>query len=236
MLQMKSKTVLTRFLVCFNDISSKTRKKLVSKNEKIKHYLPLFVAIVVSMILMAAYLILYSNSRLDISTVIETVLLIVAGVAFWLEFYHKNRVEEAKFIIDLNNQFITDPNMTQVEHVLEQYYYAVKEVKTKAEIREFEEKIRDMFSIDNPERQSLVNYLVHLEGIATLVNTGVLRLKAINDLMAYRYFIAVNNPIVQELELFPYKEYYNGCFDIYRGWKKYIKDMPLIETPLIPEK
>lgn len=65
--------------------------------------------------------------------------------------------------------------------------------------------MRSMFGIDKPDRQSLVNYLVHLEGVATLVNTGVLRLKTINDLMAYRYFIAVNNPVVQELELNNYQ-------------------------------
>ena len=78
-----------------------------------------------------------------------------------------------------------------------------------------------------------MNYLVHLEGVATMVNTGILRLNTINDLMAYRFFIAVNNPIVQELELHKYKEYYKGIYDLYPLWAKRIrKDMPLKETEL----
>lgn len=98
---------------------------------KFKRYLPLSISIIVALVLMTVYLVLYRNSQLDISTVIETVLLIIAGVAFWLEFYHKNRVDEAKFIIELNNQFITDPNMTRVEHILEQYYYIEKKKSRK---------------------------------------------------------------------------------------------------------
>ena len=82
--------------------------------------------------------------------------------------------------------------------------------------------------METGKRQNLVNYLVHLEGIATLVNNGVLRLDAINDLMAYRYFIAVNNPVVQQLELDPYEEYYHGLVGINTEWsKKMGENMPL---------
>ena len=66
--------------------------------------------------------------------------------------------------------------------------------------------------MESKKHQDLVNYLVHLEGVAALVNNGVLRISAINDLMAYRFFIAVNNPVVQELELKPFKEYYKGIY------------------------
>lgn len=72
-----------------------------------------------------------------------------------------------------------------------------------------------------------------LESVATLVNSGILRLNTINDLMAYRYFIAVNNPVVQKLELIPYKPYYNGCFTIFKEWQKTADGMPLKGTPLI---
>lgn len=63
-----------------------------------------------------------------------------------------------------------------------------------------------------------MNYLVYLEGIAALVKEWVLHIKVITNLMAYRYFIAVNNPLVQEEELLPYRNYYQGIFFIYKRW------------------
>ena len=43
--------------------------------------------------------------------------------------------------------------------------------------------------------------------------------------MAYRYFIAVNNPVVQELELIPYKDYYQGIIKVFKDWK--VDKMPM---------
>lgn len=82
--------------------------------------------------------------------------------------------------------------------------------------------------IDSHERQELVNYLVHLESVATLVNHDILRLEVISDLVAYRYFIAVNNPYVQNCELIPYRDYYRECYKIYKRWKKLMKDKNMV--------
>ena len=80
---------------------------------------------------------------------------------------------------------------------------------------------------------TFVNYLVHLEGMAALVNDGVLRLSAIDDLMAYRYFIAVNNPVVQKFELIPYQDYYQGLIKLFPKWAaKNKKRMPMAKTRL----
>ena len=91
--------------------------------------------------------------------------------------------------------------------------------------------------MDKQERQHLVNYLVHLEGIAALVHEGVLRSKVVTNLMAYRYFIAVNNPIVQKNELLPYEDYYQGCFAIYEKWSKTLGQdkVPMNEYALIDQ-
>lgn len=151
--------------------------------------------------------------------IITTVLAIVAAVAFWMEFRSNERINEAQLIMELNDQFISNPQFTKVELELEKYY---------SEYREAQRLGRDIdtipFGIDmeklDEKRQSVINYLVHLEGIAALVNEGVLHLNVITDLMAYRYFIAVNNPVVQEKELLPYREYYRGCFRIYEKWSQ----------------
>lgn len=155
----------------------------------------------------------------DFATIVTTILAIVAAVAFWMEFRSNERINEAQLIMELNDQFVSNAQFTRVELELEKYYAQYVRAMQAGE------SVEDIpFGIDldvyDENRQSVVNYLVHLEGIAALVNEGVLHLKVITDLMAYRYFIAVNNPIVQEKELLPYQEYYRGCFRLYDKWSQ----------------
>lgn len=131
----------------------------------------------------------------------------------------QNEIEEARFILEYNQAFIQDSNMTQVEQLLENQMEGDAEKKISPE-----------------QRQKCINYLVYLEGLAPLVREDVLKLDHIDDLMAYRFFLAVNNPLLQEDQLFRYPEYYLGCFQLYQLWKEYRlnkgKDILQSETPL----
>ncbi len=162
---------------------------------------------------------------------VATIIAIISAVAFWLEYHENKLLNEAQFITDLNERFIGDENMSSVEWDLEKFYnkYRAGELASKF-IREFEGK----YSLENRDRQYLVNYLVHLEGIAALVKNKVLHIDTIDDLMSYRYFIAMNNPVVQKMELLEYPDYYKGCFDIYDAWVKELKDQG-ITPPMYDE-
>lgn len=157
-----------------------------------------------------------------LADVIPTALALVAAVTFWIEYSHNSNINEAKFILELNNQFISNPDLKKVEWVLENYYAKYGP----ADEREIlDNSLREQFALEKEDRQNLVNYLVHLEGIATLVCSHQLRLNQISNLMAYRYFIAVNNPIVQELELLPplYSDHYKGISEIYCKWEWHLR-------------
>lgn len=165
---------------------------------------------------------------------VATVLAIVAAVAFWMEFRSNERINEAQLVMELNNQFINNENMSHVEWALEKYYHAYMEAKrTGGDVSLIPLELE--LDITERTRQDLVNYLVYLEGIATLVNEGVLHLNVITELMAYRYFIAVNNPIVQKYELLPYKDFYQGCFKLYEKWSKELGEdkVPMAESALV---
>lgn len=187
---------------------------------------------------MAALAVIYTLGQIYIgweplTNTVSTVLAIIAAVSFWLELKHNDMLNEGKFIIELNNQFITNPQLSEVEWTLEKYYAAFLDAKKKGDRTEEIPYEMDI-NLDNPKRQYLVNYLVHLEGIATLVNDGVLGLDAISDLMAYRYFIAVNNRVVQDAELFPYSPFYQECYKLYETWNKKLGyDVPMSENNLL---
>ena len=187
-------------------------------------------------------------------------LAIFTAVAFFLEYHQNNKLNEAQFVIDLNNQFLNEGKMAAIEHDLEKYFnaafrssshsrssapssFSTDDEKMNGTVNAKEagkeaivEELRTKYAMESKKHQDLVNYLVHLEGVAALVNNGVLRISAINDLMAYRFFIAVNNPVVQELELKPFKEYYKGIYKLYPEWAKKMKSVPLRENELVPKK
>ena len=147
---------------------------------------------------------------------VATIIAVIAAVAFWLEYREAKVLNEAQFII---------------EWELEKYHAHYRNNDLTSE---YEAEFESRFHIDEPKRQKLVNYLVHLEGITTLVSSGVLRLGAIDNLMSYRYFIAVNNPIVRKLELNDYSDYYKGCYSIYDSWVDLLKEKN-VEIPMYKE-
>ena len=162
------------------------------------------------------------------------VLAAIAAVFLWLELYadrqeriHQNEIEkrqneinEASFLLRYNQSFIQDEKMTTVESLLEAkaFYGLTKDI------------------IDDKTRQMFVNYLVYLEGMAPLILNDILQLPHVDDLMAYRFFLAVNTPEVQDKELKRFPEYYRGCFKLYKKWSAYraVKklEIPLSETAL----
>ena len=130
-------------------------------------------------------------------------------------------IDEAQFILQYNQSFIQDPNMCYVEQSLE---------------RKMLGKTGDAPIITEENRQLFVNYLVYLESLAPLILQNVLTLEHIDDLMAYRFFLAVNDPEVQESELFAFPDYYRGCFKLYDKWKTHRRSanrpIPRIENDL----
>lgn len=151
--------------------------------------------------------------------IIATSLTIIATVLLFMELKSNEQINEAQLIMELNNQFISNAQLSEVEVGLERYYLEYRKAKSSGvDVASITFGV-DMDTFDY-KRQGVVNYLVHLEGIAALVNEGVLHLNVITDLMAYRYFIAVNNPVIQEKELEPYKDYYQGIYGIYNQWSR----------------
>ena len=125
---------------------------------------------------------------------------------------HQNEIEEASFALQYNQAFIQDPNMTAVERLLEDQAY-------------YDTEPREILKPEN--RQNFINYLVYLESMAPLILSGILALDYIDNLMAYRFFLAVDNAELQTKEILPFAEYYRGCFRLYKVWSAYRKEKGL---------
>lgn len=140
-------------------------------------------------------------------------------------------IQQSTFIRDYNQSFIENEHMVVVEQELEEFYVSVNDLNrmdpdTYAEERKLliERFKAHMGQPGSPERQAYVNYLVYLEGLSTVILNGAMTLDNVDSLFGYRFFIAVNNPAVQELELKPYAIHYSGIFLLYEKWVREKKE------------
>lgn len=121
----------------------------------------------------------------------------------------KKEIQQASFILEYNRSFIENADMAYVERYLENYINDVGQGKF------------DLENKNRNDRQKLINYLVYLEGLSSCILGGGLDLDSVDNLFAYRYFLAMNNPVVQQIELLPFGDYYRGCFKLYDLWYRY---------------
>ena len=67
----------------------------------------------------------------------------------------------------------------------------------------------------------VIQYLVWVKTLSSLINRRMIKISAIDDLFSYKFFVAVNHPEFQRLELTPFKTAYRGIFKAHKTWKKY---------------
>ena len=73
-----------------------------------------------------------------------------------------------------------------------------------------------------PFQKGLVsNYLTFFETIYLLISDGVLSLPVIDDLFAYRFFLAVHSKFVQEMKIIPQPENFANIFKLEHDWLAY---------------
>ncbi len=154
----------------------------------------------------------------DSLVLVEAIVAVIAAVAVFRQLQAEAEAEEkqakvdaAQFVFEFNQAFIQDEKMTNVEDYLASTFMGLP---------------CSDFAFTAENRQDLVNYLVYLEGFSASVLQGVLELKDVDDLFAYRFFLAMNHPEVQALELFPCATYYRGCFKLYKKWLDYRGNSP----------
>ena len=196
-------------------------KKIRDKMNRVKDKIVNIVIVLISVIATVVIIIKCLHEGIPNAFDAIDIIALASMALVFTELRQNKKINEAQLIKDINSEFINNLQLSRVEQKLEMYYDQYKHAKTTDE----REKLHlDLcMDIGSDERQNLVNYLVHLEAVASLVNNEAIRLDSVNDLIAYRFFIAVNNRDVQTYELLPFKDYYRGCYILYKRWKDVLK-------------
>lgn len=221
-------------------------RRLTRRKIKILYICPLiFILIILIFILLRRNI--ENNWSIWVTIITAIGAIIQAGILAWT-LHSEETTKRFEFIEEYNFHFLTSKKFQDVERKLETCYQLSKEYRNNE--TSFIKKCFEVFKMNpnniNSNRmidgeiredyQDIVNYLVYLESFVPLIIYNRIELEEIDDLYGYRYFIAVNNPVIQEMELFPYRDYYNGCFSVYERWRRFRSNKKTLSETMPLEK
>ena len=147
--------------------------------------------------------------------IITAITAVIGAIALFYQFKKDKNLNEASFLVEYSEQFYSVYDCADLMNELEK------------------SRIDPTYKIDvDKYYQNIVGYLEWIETMAALVNSGLLSIAKIDNVMSYRFFLIVNNKQIQQEELIKNREFYRGLYQLYAGWSKYkkIKGLPIISA------
>ena len=138
---------------------------------------------------------------------------IVGAVALFYQFKRDKSLNEASFLLEYSHQFYTAYGCMELMNELEKC------------------RVKPGYKFNLEEYyKDVVGYLEWLETLASLVNSGLVNISKIDNVMSYRYFLIVNNKQIQEAELIVNREFYRSIYNLYPVWVEYkrSRQLPII--------
>ena len=122
-------------------------------------------------------------------------------------------IARATFIKELNQSYVENSDYMQVYNMLQNCYDETCDHHPN-------NGVCDKCQI-NIEKGVISNYLTFFETIYILKERKVLDFKIIDDLFAYRFFLAVHSEYFQKSKLIPQPENFKNIFKLEREWLDY---------------
>jgi len=146
-------------------------------------------------------------------TTITTLTTIIGVFAVWLQMQKGKKLNEGEFILNLRKQFVDNPHLFQLSLKLEKY--------------DRSDKTENPFSED--DISDIAAYMTFFEVMYLLIKRDIIKLTMVDLLFAFHFFLLINNPRIQEIELIPCQEYYIDVYRLYLEWITYRqkKNMPV---------
>jgi hypothetical protein len=141
--------------------------------------------------------------NIDLLTYIPIILAIVSAILIWTELKQTKKIQEAEFVVSLNQSYVENETYAKVYTCLEQAYIDKME--------------------PNLARIEISNYLTFFETMYLLINKKVINYKVLNDLFAYRFFLAVHSEYVQSEKLVKNPDNFRNIYKLEKEWIEYRK-------------
>ncbi len=142
----------------------------------------------------------------------------ISLVTFFVQQLSDQRAKKTEFFIELKNSFIMDETLMDVYDAL--YKYSIDKTHM----------------LQNIKQKDIVKYLAYFDSVALACENKIIDIDEIDKTFAYYFFLATNNPFVQENELVADGEYYPRIYQLYdklyQYKRKHNKEILLDDTGL----
>ena len=181
-----------------------------------KYLLILVIVLIVIFIAILRQWAVHANSDNNdtVSIVLQSGELI--GVVFTVLFtiqqiIGSKEIARATFIMDLNQNYVNNPDFMNIYNNLQS---SLDNMQSNQKADEYDLTIE----ID---KSSISNYLTFFETIYILKNRGVISFDIIDDLFAYRFFLAVHSELFQKNKLGTQPDNFKNIFKLEYEWLEY---------------
>ena len=148
----------------------------------------------------------FDNSGMIVS-LIATLTAVIGAFAIYIQIRKSKLIGQSSFTIEISKYLYEIPGLTEFIHKLG--------------------RSSDVdgvpYVVNQSEMPILIKYLNYIKTIAFLVEEKTVTIETLNNVLAYEFFIVINNKSVQELEIKPFADYYHDIFELYNEWTKFLK-------------
>lgn len=169
------------------------------------NYINLIVILLVVIAASTSGLLVFLSKDNFTAQAITTMTAVIGAFAIWFQMQKGKKLNEGEFIVKLNQQFLENNNIYSLFLKLEKF--------------ERTDKSANPFTEDDITK--VASYMTFFEVMYLLISRNIIKLHMIDDLFAYQFFILLNNPYIQELELLPCQDYYMDVYRLASLWRKH---------------
>ena len=175
------------------------------------------IALFVTMISLIESLLKFSSDTISlVVSTLEAGGLIVSLFIAIQQLSDSKEIARADFLVELNNSFINNEGNLQL-------YTALQDCVDNKCCHKNSCGTEGKCVVDLP-KVVVSNYLTFFETVYLLICNGVITLEMIDDLFAYRFFLAIHSEFVQQQKLATQPENFKNIFCLEYKWLKYRRE------------
>lgn len=148
---------------------------------------------------------LFTSVSEVLANIIALLSTVLGAFASVVEFKKNEAVNLSNDILSIYMAFLDVPTNKEIQYKLE--------CLKRRNVNLFEEK----------DIEGIRNYLSYFNSVAFLILANEIKIKKINTVLGYRFFLIMNCPYVQDLEIIPNAQAYRPCIKLHKKWGDWAK-------------
>ena len=173
-------------------------KKRIDKNKLI--YITLVT--LCALLIIALFLVfLLTDEQQNLADYVAVLATVIGAFASIIEYRRNNAIDMCNDIMTIYEKFLDVSTNKEIQYKLECL------------------KRRDINLFTEDDISGIRNYLLYFNGVAEKIFANDIKISSINTILGYRFFLIMNCPYIQDLEIIPNANTYRPCIELHNKWR-----------------